>query len=69
VARAALAVLWCYQRLVSPLLGEHCRFHPTCSQYAVEAIRGYGLVRGGWMALRRLSRCHPFHEGGWDPVP
>jgi putative membrane protein insertion efficiency factor len=58
-----------YQLLVSPLLGPRCRFHPSCSQYALEAIRVHGTARGVWLALRRLLRCHPFHPGGYDPVP
>lgn len=58
-----------YRYAVSPLLGPHCRFHPTCSGYAVEAIEAHGALRGGWLALKRLSRCHPWHEGGCDPVP
>ena len=58
-----------YRRFVSPLLGSHCRFHPTCSRYALDAIRLHGCWRGGWLALRRLLRCHPLHPGGLDPVP
>lgn len=58
-----------YQLLVSPLLGARCRFHPSCSQYALEAVELHGALRGSWLALRRLSRCHPFHAGGYDPVP
>lgn len=58
-----------YQRFISPLTGPHCRYAPTCSHYAVEAIGKHGLKRGGILAVRRLSRCHPFHPGGYDPVP
>jgi hypothetical protein len=58
-----------YQRLISPLLPHRCRFYPTCSQYAVEAISKHGALRGGWLALRRILRCHPLHPGGFDPVP
>ncbi|MEW5826710.1 MAG: membrane protein insertion efficiency factor YidD [Candidatus Bipolaricaulota bacterium] len=58
-----------YQRLVSPFLPHRCRFYPSCSQYAVEAIGHHGVLRGGWLALRRLARCHPFHPGGVDLVP
>jgi uncharacterized protein len=68
--RAFLRILIrAYQRLVSPLLGPRCRFHPSCSQYALEAIDTHGAVRGVWLALRRLLRCHPLHPGGYDPVP
>jgi uncharacterized protein len=58
-----------YQYLISPILPPSCRFIPTCSQYAYEAISRYGAMRGGLMALKRLLRCHPFHPGGYDPVP
>lgn len=58
-----------YQLVLSPLFGKNCRFHPSCSAYAVEAIQKYGSLRGGWMALRRILRCHPWHPGGCDPVP
>ena len=58
-----------YQWVISPLLGPRCRFHPTCSQYAIEAIDCYGAWRGTRLALKRLVKCHPFHEGGLDPVP
>ncbi len=64
----ALAGIRAYQSLISPLLGPTCRFYPSCSQYAYEAVEKYGVVRGGWMAARRISRCHPFHPGGYDPV-
>lgn len=58
-----------YRYLISPLLGPHCRFYPTCSCYAQTALEQHGLIRGGWLGLRRLSRCHPWHPGGVDPVP
>jgi putative membrane protein insertion efficiency factor len=58
-----------YQLFVSPLLGPACRFHPSCSQYADEALRQHGLFNGGWLAARRLCRCGPWHAGGYDPVP
>ena len=62
-------LLHSYRYLFSPWLGNHCRFHPSCSCYAEAAIMQYGAPRGGWMALRRLARCHPWHVGGYDPVP
>ncbi|RYE78971.1 MAG: membrane protein insertion efficiency factor YidD [Oxalobacteraceae bacterium] len=58
-----------YQLLVSPMLGQNCRFYPSCSHYAVEALQVHGTVRGSWLALRRLGRCHPWNDGGVDPVP
>jgi putative membrane protein insertion efficiency factor len=58
-----------YQLLLSPWLGANCRFYPSCSQYALDAVSEHGSLRGSWLALRRLSRCHPFHSGGYDPVP
>ncbi len=66
--RAVVGTIGLYRRLLSPLLPPACRFHPTCSDYAEQAIRRYGIRRGGWMALRRLLCCHPFHEGGFDPL-
>lgn len=64
-----LALIRFYQYAISPLLPPTCRYSPTCSQYAVEAISIYGPVKGTWLALKRLSRCHPGYEGGYDPVP
>jgi putative membrane protein insertion efficiency factor len=58
-----------YQAAVSPLLGDHCRFHPTCSEYAKEAITRHGILRGGALAIWRLARCQPWNRGGFDPVP
>jgi hypothetical protein len=66
---AALGVLRLYQLAISPLLPPVCRFWPTCSQYSHQAIDRYGVMRGAWLGLRRLCRCHPFHAGGYDPVP
>jgi uncharacterized protein len=63
------AVLRAYRYAVSPMLGPRCRFHPSCSAYALEAIESRGTLRGGWLALRRLACCHPWHPGGYDPVP
>lgn len=58
-----------YQVAISPVLPPACRYYPTCSNYAIEAIEKYGALRGGWMAARRIGRCHPFSPGGFDPVP
>jgi len=58
-----------YQAVLSPLLGDCCRFHPSCSSYTIEAIERHGCLKGAWYGLRRLLRCHPFHAGGLDPVP
>ena len=68
--RALLRLIRFYQASVSPLFPPRCRFIPSCSQYALEAVEKYGAVKGGWLAAKRFSRCHPFHKGGWyDPVP
>jgi putative membrane protein insertion efficiency factor len=68
-ARAVLAVLRFYRMAISPVRPPACRYTPSCSAYAVEAIERFGVLRGGWLAMRRLLRCHPFHRGGHDPVP
>jgi hypothetical protein len=69
VKAVALALIRLYQITLSPLFGTRCRFHPTCSVYAQEAISKYGVLRGTYLGARRLLRCHPFHAGGIDPVP
>lgn len=68
-ARAVIAAIQLYRHTVSPLRLPTCRFMPTCSQYAVDALTEYGLVRGGWLAAVRLAKCGPWHRGGWDPIP
>lgn len=67
--RALTAVVRAYQLLLSPLLGPRCRFYPSCSNYTLEALRRHGAMRGSWLAVRRIGRCHPLNEGGLDPVP
>jgi uncharacterized protein len=67
--KLAIGLIKIYQRWLSPLLGKNCRFHPTCSQYAIEAINRFGLVKGCWLASKRILKCHPLHAGGEDPVP
>ncbi len=69
VRALAILSLQGYRLLISPLLPPACRFYPSCSQYAIEAIRRRGLLRGGWLALARVARCHPWNPGGVDPVP
>ena len=69
VKALALLLLRGYKRFISPLLGQHCRFHPTCSVYTMQAIERFGVLRGSWMGARRIGRCHPFHPGGIDEVP
>lgn len=64
---ALIGCIWVYQRTLSPLLGNVCRFHPSCSRYMVEALQKYGLVRGLWKGTRRILRCHPWNPGGYDP--
>ena len=69
VSRFLQFLIRSYQVLISPYLGRHCRFTPSCSAYAMEAIEKYGAFKGGWLAIKRIGRCHPFCEGGYDPVP
>lgn len=67
--RILLILIRAYQLVLSPLIGPCCRFYPSCSHYAAEAVSRHGVGRGAWLAARRLARCHPWHEGGLDPVP
>ncbi|MGV0644063.1 membrane protein insertion efficiency factor YidD [Mycolicibacterium sp. XJ879] len=69
VARGVIFVIQLYRNMVSPLRLPTCRFMPTCSQYAVDALGEYGLMKGGWLATVRLLKCGPWHKGGWDPIP
>ncbi len=68
MGKPMILLIRCYQMFISPLLGPHCRFYPTCSAYAIEAIEKKGALKGLWMTIKRLSKCHPFHPGGYDPV-
>lgn len=69
VARLLVALVEAYRKLISPLMAPHCRFHPSCSAYAVEALKSHGVLRGVGLAARRVARCHPWSSGGLDPVP
>lgn len=67
--RMLMGLIRFYRRAISPHLPNSCRFTPTCSQYALDALEQYGALRGGWMSAKRILRCNPFHKGGYDPVP
>ena len=67
--RLAMLLIKFYRRFISPLKPPCCRFYPTCSEYALEAVQKYGALKGGYLAVRRVLKCHPFHKGGYDPVP
>lgn len=69
LARAALSLIKTYRYLISPLLGQHCRYYPSCSAFTKEAICEHGAIKGGWLGIKRICRCHPFQQGGYDPVP
>jgi putative membrane protein insertion efficiency factor len=68
-ARTLLGSIRVYQKLLSPFMGGNCRFHPSCSRYGYEAVQVHGAAKGSWLAVKRIGRCHPFNEGGLDPVP
>ena len=68
-SRILLAMIRFYRKAISPHLGANCRFTPTCSEYAIEAVERHGALRGGLLAAKRVGRCHPFNRGGYDPVP
>ena len=67
--RFIIKLIGLYRYLISPFLGNNCRYYPTCSEYAQTSVERFGVMKGSWMAVRRISRCHPWHEGGVDPVP
>jgi uncharacterized protein len=69
IKKLVLLLIQAYRRFISPLFLPSCRYQPTCSAYALEAVERFGVVKGGWLALGRILRCHPFHAGGYDPVP
>ena len=69
MSKLLLSLIKAYRYLLSPMLGPSCRFFPSCSSYAVEAIEKHGAGHGAWLALKRIARCHPWHPGGYDPVP
>jgi putative membrane protein insertion efficiency factor len=69
LAKPLLGLVWLYRHTISPLLGMPCRFQPTCSEYATEALQTHGAFKGGWLVLRRIGRCHPWGGSGYDPVP
>ena len=67
--KIVIGMIKIYQKVISPLTPPSCRFYPTCSHYGIEAVEKHGALKGSWLAVRRISKCHPFHEGGFDPVP
>ncbi len=69
IQRSLIFMVRVYQLAISPYIGAHCRYTPTCSAYFIEAVEKYGALKGGWMGIRRILRCHPGHPGGYDPVP
>lgn len=69
MTRILLFLIKAYQYLISPMLGPSCRYTPTCSEYAEQAVKKYGPLKGGWLGVKRIGRCHPWHDGGYDPLP
>ena len=69
LAKQLIGLVRLYRLLLSPWLGPNCRYQPTCSSYAIEALQVHGVFKGGWLAMKRIGRCHPLHAGGFDPVP
>lgn len=69
IKKTVVTLIRGYRMFISPLLPPSCRYTPTCSQYAIEAVERFGVIEGGWLATKRILRCHPFHPGGYDPVP
>ncbi|VAY02327.1 Putative membrane protein insertion efficiency factor [Arsenophonus endosymbiont of Aleurodicus dispersus] len=69
VLRLLILIIRCYQLIISPLLWHRCRFKPTCSKYGIEVLYRFGLIKGSWLMMKRLLKCHPLHIGGYDPVP
>lgn len=68
LAKFLICIIRIYQKYISPIKGKTCRFYPTCSQYALEALKKYGFVKGSYLSIKRISKCHPFHPGGYDPL-
>lgn len=68
LSMACIGLVRFYQKFISPIKGPTCRFYPTCSQYSIQAFKKYGFLKGMWLTLRRVSKCHPFHPGGYDPL-
>ncbi|SHH30538.1 membrane protein insertion efficiency factor YidD [Tepidibacter thalassicus] len=68
MSKLCITIIKFYQKYISPIKGKTCRFYPTCSQYAIEALKKYGFFKGSYLSIKRILKCHPFHEGGYDPL-